>query len=87
MVHHLFTDIRRLLKDFVVLLDKHSIGNTETDEANRIIEELSLVLKNQELVDSIETKIEEEEHRQISDDLAEEILSRGQHCPSGNCDV
>jgi hypothetical protein len=87
MEHHLFTDIRRLLKDFVVLLDKHSIGNTETDEANRIIEEIDIVLKNRELVDSIETKIEEEEHRQISDDLAEEILSRGQHCPSGNCDV
>jgi hypothetical protein len=87
MEHHLFTDIRRLLKDFVVLLDKHSIGNTETEEANRIIEEIDIVLKNRELVDSIETKIEEEEHRQISDDLAEEILSRGQHCPSGNCDV
>ena len=87
MEHHLFTDIRRLLKDFVVLLNEHSIGNKETEEANRIIEELSLVLKNRELVDSIETKIEEEEHRQISDDLAEEILSRGQHCPTGNCDV
>ena len=87
MEHHLFTDIRRLLKDFVVLLNTHSIGNEETVEANRIIEELSIVLKNQELVDTIESKIEEEEHRQISDDLAEEILSRGQHCPSGNCDV
>ena len=87
MEHHLFTDIRRLLKDFVVLLNEHSIGNKETEEANRIIEELSLVLKNQELVDSIETKIEQEEHRQISDDLAEEILSRGQHCSTGNCDV
>ena len=87
MEHHLFTDIRRLLKDFVVLLNTHSIGNEETVEANRIIEELSIVLKNQELVDTIESKIEEEEHRQISDDLAEEILSRGQHCPSGSCDV
>ena len=87
MEHHLFTDIRRLLKDFVVLLNEHSIGNKETEEANRIIEEIDIVLKNRELVDSIETKIEEEEHRQISDDLAEEILSRGQHCPSGNCDV
>ena len=87
MEHHLFIDIRRLLKDFVVLLNEHSIGNKETEEANRIIEEIDIVLKNRELVDSIETKIEEEEHRQISDDLAEEILSRGQHCPSGNCDV
>ena len=46
MEHHLFTDISRLLKDFVVLLDKHSIGNEETIEANRIIEELTYVLKN-----------------------------------------
>ena len=85
MEHHLFTDIRRLLKDFVVLLNEHSIGNKETDEANRIIEELSLVLKNQELVDSIETKIEQEEHKQMSQDIADEILSHG--CPNGNCDV
>ena len=87
MEHHLFTDIRRLLKDFVKLLNEHSIGNKETDEANRIIEEIEIVLKNQELVDSIETKIEEEEHKQISDDLAEEILARGQQCKNGDCDV
>jgi len=85
MEHHLFTDIRRLLMDFVVLLDKHSIGNEETIEANRIIEELSLVLKNKELVDTIETKIEQEEHKQMSQDIADEILSHG--CPNGNCDV
>jgi len=85
MEHHLFTDIRRLLMDFVVLLDKHSIGNEETIEANRIIEELTVVLKNKELVDTIETKIEQEEHKQMSQDIADEILSHG--CPNGNCDV
>jgi len=85
MEHHLFTDIRRLLMDFVVLLDKHSIGNEETVEANRIIEELTYVLKNKELVDTIETQIVEEEHKQMSQDIAEEILSHG--CPNGNCDV
>ena len=87
MEHHLFTDIRRLLKDFVALLNEHSIGNKETDEANRIIAELTALLKNPELVGSIESKIHEEEHKQISEDIAEEILSRGQHCPSGNCDM
>jgi len=87
MEHHLFTDIRRLLKDFVVLLNQHSMGNKETDEANRIIVELTALLKNPELVDSIESKIHEEEHKQISEDIADEILSRGQHCPSGNCDM
>jgi|TARA_B100001094_G_C17624658_1_gene527517 hypothetical protein len=85
MEHHLFTDISRLLKDFVVLLDKHSIGNEETIEANRIIEELTYVLKNKELVDTIETQIVEEEHKQMSQDIADEILSHG--CPNGNCDV
>ena len=85
MEHHLFTDIRRLLKDFVVLLNEHSIGNKETVEANRIIEELTYVLKNKELVDTIETQIVEEEHKQMSQDIAEEILSHG--CPNGNCDV
>jgi hypothetical protein len=71
--------------DFVVLLNKHSIGNEETVEANRIIEELTYVLKNPELVDTIETQIEEEEHKQMSQDIADEILSHG--CPNGNCDV
>ena len=85
MEHHLLTDTRRLLMDFVVLLDKHSIGNEETVEANRIIEELTYVLKNPELVDTIETQIVEEEHKQMSQDIADEILSHG--CPNGNCDV
>ena len=85
MEHHLLTDTRRLLMDFVVLLNKHSIGNEETVEANRIIEELTYVLKNPELVDTIETQIVEEEHKQMSQDIADEILSHG--CPNGNCDV
>ena len=85
MEHHLLTDTRRLLMDFVVLLDKHNIGNEETVEANRIIEELTYVLKNPELVDTIETQIVEEEHKQMSQDIADEILSHG--CPNGNCDV
>ena len=50
MEHHLFLDTRRLLMDFVILLDKHSIGNGERDEANRIIDELTQLLKNQEFV-------------------------------------
>tara|TARA_R100000781_G_scaffold111455_2_gene77886 strand:- start:435 stop:692 length:258 start_codon:yes stop_codon:yes gene_type:complete len=85
METHLFTDIRRLLMDFVILLDKHSLGSEERDEANRIIEELTLLLKNEEFIGSIEKKIVEEEHKQMSDDIAEEILSHG--CPNGNCDV
>tara|TARA_R100000935_G_C2735930_1_gene123915 strand:+ start:100 stop:357 length:258 start_codon:yes stop_codon:yes gene_type:complete len=85
MEHHLFLDTRRLLMDFVILLDKHSIGNGERDEANRIIDELTQLLKNQEFVNTIEDKIIKEEHSQMSQDIADEILSHG--CPNGNCDV
>lgn len=85
MEHHLFLDIRRLLMDFIILLDKHSIGSVERVEAERIITELTLLLKNEELVTTIEDKIVEEEHSQVSQDIADEILSHG--CPNGNCDV
>ena len=85
MERHLFLDIRRLLMDFIILLDKHSIGSVERDEAERIIAELTLLLKNEELVTTIEDKIVEEEHSQVSQDIADEILSHG--CPNGNCDV
>jgi len=85
MEHHLFLDIRRLLMNFIILLDKHSIGNEERNEAERIITELTLLLKNEEFVTTIEDKIVEEEHSQVSQDIADEILSHG--CPNGNCDV
>jgi len=85
MEHHLFLDIRRLLRDFVILLDEHSIGRLERDEAERIITDLTYILKDKEFVDMIEDKIEAEEHSQMSQDLADEILSHS--CPNGNCDV
>ncbi len=85
MPHHIFLDIRRLLMDFVSLLDKHSIGNEEREEANRIIEELTILMKDEKFVEHLETEMEQHEHQQLSDDIADEILSRG--CPNGNCDV
>jgi len=85
MPHHIFLDIRRLLMDFVALLDKHSIGNEEREEANRIIEELTVLMKDEKFVEHLETEMEQHEHQQLSDDIADEILSRG--CPNGNCDV
>jgi hypothetical protein len=71
--------------DFVALLDKHSIGNEEREEANRIIEELTVLMKDEKFVEHLETEMEQHEHQQLSDDIADEILSRG--CPNGNCDV
>lgn len=85
MPHHIFLDIRRLLMDFVALLDKHSIGNEEREEANRIVEELTILMKDEKFVEHLETEMEQHEHQQLSDDIADEILSRG--CPNGNCDV
>ena len=85
MPHHIFLDIRRLLMDFVSLLDKHSIGSEERKEADRIIEELTVLMKDEKFVEHLETEMEQHEHQQLSDDIADEILSRG--CPNGNCDV
>ena len=41
--------------------------------------------ETEEFVTTIEDKIVEEEHSQVSQDIADEILSHG--CPNGNCDV
>ena len=85
MAHHIFIEVRRLLMDFVALLDKHSIGSEDREEANRIIEELSVIMKDEKFVEHLETEIENHEHQQMTDDIANEILSHG--CPNGNCDV
>ena len=85
MPHHIFLDIRRLLMDFVSLLDKHSIGNEERKEAHRIVEELTILMKDEKFVEHLETEMEQHEHQQLTEDIADEILSHG--CPNGNCDV
>lgn len=85
MPHHIFLDIRRLLMDFVSLLDKHSIGSEERKEADRIIEELTVLMKDEKFVEHLETEMEQHEHQQLTEDIADEILSHG--CPNGNCDV
>lgn len=85
MPHHIFLDIRRLLMDFVSLLDKHSIGSEERKEADRIIEELTILMKDEKFVEHLETEMEQHEHQQLTEDIADEILSHG--CPNGNCDV
>ena len=59
MAHHIFIKVRRLLMDFVALLDKHSIGSEDREEANRIIEELSVIMKDEKFVEHLETEIED----------------------------
>lgn len=85
MAHHIFIEVRRLLMDFVALLDKHSMGSEDREEANRIIEELTVIMKDEKFVEHLESEIENHEHQQMTDDIADEILSHG--CPNGNCDV
>jgi hypothetical protein len=85
MAHHIFIEVRRLLMDFVALLDKYSIGSEDREEANRIIEELTVIMKDEKFVEHLESEIENHEHQQMTDDIADEILSHG--CPNGNCDV
>ena len=87
MSKELFTKVRSLLKDHVRNLNEHSIGNDSAEEAENIIAELDLIMSNKHFIEHLEKEIDIEEHKQISDDLADEILSRGQHFPSGNCDV
>lgn len=82
---NLFVDIRRLLIKLTEELDDHSIGNEMRDDAQRIIDEIELLLKNKKFIDHIEDEIEEEEFRQVSDDIAEEILTKS--CPNGNCEM
>ena len=63
MAHHIFLEVRRLLMDFIALLDKHSIGNEEREEANRIIEELTTILKDEKFVEHLETEIKKIEKK------------------------
>ena len=59
MAHHIFLEVRRLLMDFVALLDKHSIGSEDREEANRIIEELSVIMKDEKFVEILNYTMEE----------------------------
>ena len=85
MSKNLFADIRRLLVKFTEDLDQHSIGNEMRDEAQRIVDEIDILIKNKDFIEHIEEEIDEEEFRQASDEIAEQILT--QSCPNGNCEM
>ena len=87
MSKELFNRVRSLLQDHVEELNKNKIGDDHVEEAEEIIAELDLIMSNKHFIEHLEKEIDEEEHKQVSEDLADEILSRGQHCPNGNCDV
>lgn len=85
MSDEIFIRVKRLLENHVELLNKHSLGNEHADEAQDIIDELSLLIENKAFIKHIEEEINEEERKMVSDDIADEILS-GKYCVGGNCE-
>lgn len=85
MSDDIFMRVKRLLENHVEVLNKHSIGDEHAEEAQDIIDELNLLIKNKAFIKHIEEEIEEEERKMISDDLAQEILN-GKFCVGGNCE-
>ena len=76
---------KRLLENHVDLLNQYSIGNPYADEAQDIVNELNVLIKNKSFIKHLEQEIEEEERKMVSDDLAQEILNQ-KFCVGGQCD-
>lgn len=84
MMTDLFVKIKNLLTNHVELLNKHSLGDTHVADAEAIIEELNILLRSDELK-QVEQHVEDAERRQLSEELAEEIIG-GKYCIGGNCE-
>lgn len=85
MSEDIFMRVKRLLENHVEVLNKHSIGDEHADEAQAIIDELNVLIKNKAFIEHLEEEIEEEERKMVSDDIAQEILN-GKFCVGGNCE-
>ena len=85
MSDDIFIKTKRLLENHVQLLNEHSIGNPYADEAQDIVNELNILIKNKAFIKHLEKEIEEEERKMVSNDLADEILN-GKFCVGGRCD-
>lgn len=85
MSDDIFMRVKRLLENHVEVLNKHSIGDEHADEAQDIIDELNVLIKNKAFIEHLEHEIEEEERKMVSDDIAQEILN-GKFCVGGNCE-
>jgi hypothetical protein len=85
MSDDIFMRVKRLLENHVEVLNKHSIGDEHAEEAQDIIDELNVLIKNKAFIEHLEHEIEEEERKMVSDDIANEILS-GKFCVGGNCE-
>jgi len=85
MSDDIFIRTKRLLENHVDLLNQYSIGNPYADEAQDIVNELNVLIKNKSFIRHLEQEIEEEERKMVSDDLAQEILNQ-KFCVGGQCD-
>lgn len=85
MSDDIFIRTKRLLENHVDLLNQYSLGNPYANEAQDIVDELNVLIKNKAFIKHLEQEIEEEERKMVSEDLAEEIL-HGKYCVGGRCD-
>jgi len=85
MSDDIFMRVKRLLENHVEVLNKHSIGDEHATEAQDIIDELNVLIKNKAFIEHLEHEIEEEERKMVSDDLAKEILN-GKFCVGSQCE-
>ncbi len=80
----LFKRVKSLLQDHIDILNQHRLGDSHVEDAQAIIDEITILLQSSELK-NIEYQIDEVERKLVSDDLAEEILN-GKYCVGGSCE-
>ena len=86
MSDDIFIRVKKLLENHVDVLNKHSIGDDHAEEAQDIIDELNLLIKNKAFIEHLEHEIEEEERKMVSEDIADEILNK-KYCVGGTWDA
>jgi hypothetical protein len=84
MSQDLFKRVKSLLQDHIDILNQHRLGDSHVEDAQAIIDEITILLQSNELK-NIEHQIDEVERKLVSDDLAEEILN-GKYCVGGSCE-
>lgn len=84
MSQDLFKRVKSLLQNHIDILNQHRLGDSHVEEAQAIIDEITILLQSSELKD-IEHQIDEVERKLVSDDIAEEILN-GKYCVGGSCE-
>ena len=80
----LFKRVKSLLQDHIHILNQHRLGDSHVEDAQAIVDEITILLQSSELK-NIEYQIDEAERKLVSDDLAEEILN-GKYCVGGSCE-